>query len=171
MVAPRYPYDRYLQYYKNHLFSLLLTALVVTVCTAQRIEAEKVFGGYEYTQNGQMLRMGDLVDRMEPETEAYDLMRSARTNLTIAKVLALPAGALIGWSLSAGIADGDTNWKLAAVGGGLIVAMIPFSSAGNRKSRAAVDLHNERLGFRLPDDRPVFALAATKDGLGRTVGF
>ena len=156
---------------KTPLLTLLLIVLTGATVTAQRIEAEKVFGGYRYTQDGRILKMGDLVDLMEPDTEAYDLMRSARSNYTIANVLALPGGALVGWPLGSALAGGDPNWTLAAIGGGLIVATIPFSSAANKKSRAAVDLYNEAYALAPSAHRPQYALSATRNGYGLVVRF
>lgn len=42
------------------------------ICNAQKIEIEKVFGGYKYTQNGKEMTMGNLVSTMESNSKALE---------------------------------------------------------------------------------------------------
>ena len=156
---------------KRLILSLTFIFFTLATCVAQRIETQKTFGGTKYTQQGQALNMNDLVNLMEPDTEAYTLMRSAKSNYAVAQVLSIPGGLLIGWPIGTAIGGGDPNWTLAAVGGGLVVATIPFSSAGNKKAKAAIDMYNQKYTIGPRKERPIFALSSTRDGYGLTVSF
>lgn len=153
---------------------VLLTTLMlvcISCCLAQRIESTKNFGGYWYSQNGTRLNMNELVNLMEPDSEAYDLMRSARSNSTISQIISIPAGALIGWPLGSAIGGGDPQWGLAAAGAGLLVLAIPISSAGNRKAQEAIALYNGSLSYSYSRRRPTIAFISTSTGVGLGITF
>ena len=65
---------------KKTILTLTVVLATITFCNAQKIEMEKVFGGYKYTQNGQLLKMKDLVKTMESNQQAFNLIKKAQSN-------------------------------------------------------------------------------------------
>ncbi|WP_111310072.1 hypothetical protein [Confluentibacter sediminis] len=102
-------------------------------------EVKKVFGGYKYSQNGENLRMGELVKIMEPNPQAFELIKKAQSNNTITYILVITSGGLIGWQTGTNSAGGDANWTLAGIGAGLIAIGIPISLSVDKKKKQAVE--------------------------------
>ena len=157
---------------KKSLMTLALIVAAMTFCTAQQIEMEKVFGGYKFTQNGELLKMRDLVETMQPNLEAYSLIKKAQTNTTMASVLGFAGGALIGWPIGTAIGGGEPNWVLAGIGVGVIAVTIPISSNANKKMKQAVDIYNASLdvGF-YQQYKPNLEIVANQHGLGLSLKF
>jgi outer membrane lipoprotein SlyB len=153
---------------------LLLVLILVGASfslSAQPITSVKKFGGYQYSQNGQELSMKQLVSAVEAHPEAYELMRSAKTNYTWSQVLGSVGGGLLGWPLGTAIAGGEPNWALAGIGAGLIVIGIPFSSAANKKSQQAVQLYNSDPTLHSYHLKPQWNLSIGANGLGVALHF
>ncbi len=51
----------------------------------------------------------------------------------VANVLAIPGGALVGWTLGTAIGGGDPEWYLAGIGAGLIAIAIPLDIIGKKR--------------------------------------
>jgi hypothetical protein len=144
----------------------------MTFCDAQKIEMEKVFGGYKFTQNGNLLTMKDLVKTMESNQQAFDLIKKAQSNTTLASIIGFAGGGLIGWPIGTAIGGGDANWTLAAIGAGLIVVGIPFSSSANKKVKRAVELYNSSLNSTsLYEFKPEFKIIANGSAIGISMTF
>lgn len=94
---------------KKFLLLLAFTFATVWVCQAQQIETKKVLGGYKYMQAGKTLSMGALVNTLAPYPQASKLIKQARSNNTLASVLGLAGGALIGFPLGTAAGGGDPN--------------------------------------------------------------
>lgn len=123
---------------------LLITVFSIVNSYAQTdtIRMKSGFWGIQFIQDKKKLNFGQVVALMEPNAEAYKLIRSARTNNTWSGVLSGIGGFLIGWPVGTAIGGGDPEWAMAAAGAGLVVASIPFTVAANKKSRAAIDTYN-----------------------------
>jgi hypothetical protein len=115
--------------------------------------------------------MNELVNLMEPDSEAYDLMKSARSNYIGSLFLSLPGGALIGLPIGTAIAGDDPEWGLAAVGAGLVVLAIPFARKSNKKAQKAVGLYNSSLSHAHSHRRPTIAFISTRTGVGLGITF
>ncbi len=157
---------------KKTILTLIFALATVTFCNAQKIEMEKVFGGYKYTQNGKEMKMGDLVNTMQSNANALGFIKKARTNNTIASILGGAGGALIGFPIGQSLGGGDANWTLAGIGAGLIVVAIPISSSANKKAKQAVELYNSSLNLTsYYQFKPEFQIIANAKGIGLTMNF
>lgn len=151
---------------------IIVIALISTsLCNAQQIESEKVFGGYTYYQNGKALSMKSLIATME-NTEAFEVIKEAKSKNTLANILGGVGGFMIGYPLGTSIGGGDANWTLAGVGAGLIVIALPISSKANKKTKEAIDIYNTSLktsSFHYFE--PQFKMLANGKGIGLTMQF
>ena len=157
---------------KKSTLTLALIITTLTFCNAQKIDIEKVFGGYKYTHNDTLVSLGDLATIMEANTNAFELINKGRTNRSLSAVLGFAGGGLIGWPLGASIGGGDANWTMAGIGAGLIIIGIPISSSGNKKIKQAVELYNASLNASADHTfKPEFNIIANAKGVGLSMNF
>ncbi|MDB5012543.1 MAG: hypothetical protein JWQ25_745 [Daejeonella sp.] len=132
------------------------------------IQTKKAFSTF-YLQNGKILSPKQLLKTTETNPESYKEMKIAKSNADIGQVFSFSGGFLVGYSLG-GVIGGKPNWTPALIGGGLIIASIPFSSAYAKHAKAAVKIYNQgmnQLGFRRIEYYP----ALTANGIGLTMKF
>lgn len=154
------------------MLTLAFALTIITLCNAQKIETQKVFGGYKYTQDGNQLSFNDLVKTMESNQEAYDLMKKAKSNNTLASIVGGMGGGFLGWSLGSAIGGGDFNLTIAGIGAAFIAIGIPISSGVNRKAKQAIDLYNASLSstsFR--ETNPEYKLILSGNTIGVAMKF
>lgn len=153
--------------------SILIVALTtIFLCNAQKIEAEKVLGGYKYTQNEHRMTMYDLVKTMKPNPQAYDLIKKAQSNHVLASIIGAAGGGLVGWPIGTALGGGDPNWTLLGIGAGLIAVGIPISSSANKKVKQAVDLYNSSLNSTsFYEFKPDFKVMVKGNGIGFSMSF
>lgn len=157
---------------KKSILTLVFVITTITFCNAQKIDIEKVFGGYKYTQNDELKSIGDLANIMKSNSDAFELMKKGRTNRSLSAVLGFAGGGLIGWPIGTALAGGDANWTMAGIGAGLIVIGIPISSSANKKINQAVELYNASLnGTSQNHFKPEFKIIANTNGLGLSMNF
>ncbi|MBQ0768142.1 MAG: hypothetical protein KBT58_02550 [Bizionia sp.] len=157
---------------KKTILTLIFALTTITFCTAQKIEIEKVFGGYKYTQNGNQMTMKDLVKTMETNQQAFDLIKKAQSNNTLASIIGFAGGGLIGWPIGTAIGGGDANWTIAGIGVGLVAIGIPISSRVNKKTKQAVELYNSSLNATSFNEfKPEFKVIANGNGIGLSMNF
>lgn len=157
---------------KNKILILVIVIASTCMVNAQKIDAEKVFGGYKYTQNNELISIGDLVSIMENNTKALEILKKGRTNRSLSGVLGFAGGALIGWPIGTSIGGGDANWTLAGIGAGLVVVAIPISSSSNKKINQAVEMYNASLnGTSNNNFKPEFKIIANTSGVGLSMNF
>ena len=157
---------------KNTILTLTFALATLTFCNAQQIEMEKVFGGYKYTQNGKLMKMKDLVKTMESNQQAFDLIKKAQSNNTIASIIGGAGGFLVGWPIGTAIGGGDANWTLAGVGAGLIAISIPLTSGANKNGKQAVELYNSSLkSTSFYEFKPEFKVISNGNGIGLSMNF
>jgi outer membrane lipoprotein SlyB len=157
---------------KKTILTLILALATITICNAQKIEMKKVFGGYQYTQDGNQMTMGKLVKAMESNSEALKFMKKAKSNNVIASIISGAGGALIGFPIGTAIGGGDANWTLAGIGAGLVAISIPISSGVNKNAKKAVELYNSSLNSTsYYEFKPEFKIVANGNGIGLSVNF
>lgn len=157
---------------RKTILTLFFALTTMTFCNAQKIEMKKVFGGYKYTQNENLLTMTDLVNIMESNKLAFDLIKQAKSKNTLANIFGTIGGGLIGWPIGTAIGGGDANWTLAGIGAGLVAIGIPISSNANKKARQATELYNASLNSTsLYEFQPEFKVVANGNGIGLSMSF
>lgn len=156
---------------KKIILTLLIVITTLTFCNAQKIDIEKVFGGYKYTQNDELISIGDLASIIESNTSAFELIKKGRTNRSLAAVLGFAGGGLIGWSIGTSVGGGDANWTLAGIGTGLVIIGIPISSRANKKINQAVELYNASFNSTSKTFKPEFKIIANSSGFGLSMNF
>lgn len=157
---------------KNSILALSIALSIVTICNAQQIEMEKVFGGYKYSQKCNTMTMKDLVNTMKSNQQAFQLIKKAQSNNTLASIIGFAGGGLIGWPIGTALGGGDANWALAGIGAGLVAVAIPLSSGVNKNAKAAVELYNASLkSTSYQEFKPKFKIIANTSGIGLCMNF
>jgi hypothetical protein len=137
--------------------------------TTDSITVKRTFGTV-FQQHGENLTPGKLLEITQSNTEAYNEMKLAKSNYNAGYVIGFAGGALVGWPVGTALAGGDPNWTLAAVGAGLIVVSIPFSSAYIRHAKKAVSIFNSQLK-QLGLNRIDLKIGCTNHGVGLSINF
>ncbi|MEM8927860.1 MAG: hypothetical protein AAGC45_06635 [Bacteroidota bacterium] len=158
---------------KNTILVTIIALLAMSICNSQRIEQHELSGKHRYVdQQGRRMKMGDLVNAMEGNREALNLIKGARIDRNFSSVMGFAGGGLMGWSLGTAIGGGDANWTLAGVGAGLIGLSIPFSSNAKKNTKRAVQTYNASLGTTsFIEHKPQLKFIANGNGIGMSLGF
>ena len=135
------------------------------------IITKNVFGGYKFYQNGERLKMGQMVSMMETNQEAYQHIKAARKNNIWSSVIGGIGGFMAGWSLGTALAGGDPNWTVAGVGAGLIVVSIPIASKANKEARQAVSIYNRTFRSNTFILRPEIQFTVRNNRIGLVANF
>ena len=157
---------------KKIILTLTFALATMTFCNAQKIEVEKLLLGYKYTQNGNQMSMKDLVKTMESNQQAFNLIKKARLNNTLASIIGFAGGWLIGWPIGTAIGGGKANWTLVGIGAGIVAIGIPISSSASKKARQAVELYNSSLNSTsFYKFNSKFKIIASSNGIGLSINF
>lgn len=156
---------------KKVLFVLVAMFFSSLTMNSQEIEMKKVWGGYQFSQDGKNLTLSDMQKIMKDNKEAYELVTSAKSNQTWALILGTAGGALVGFPIGTAIGGGDPEWALAGAGAALIVATIPIVKGFNKKTSKAVNLYNDGLSSNAYNFNPTFNLNIKGTSLGITMTF
>ncbi|MCF6348615.1 MAG: hypothetical protein L3J20_10000 [Flavobacteriaceae bacterium] len=151
---------------------ILAVSLVFAILhgNAQQIEMKKTFGGYTFSKDGKHLNMKNLAAIMQPNKEAYTLIKSARSNNTLAMVLGGVGGFMAGYSLGSSLRGKEVNWTLLGIGAGAIGVGIPISISANKKTKQAVALYNKGLD-KTSYFKPKFKIITNQKGIGLVMNF
>ncbi len=158
---------------------IAITVLFLTVAyqftygqvSTDSISMKKVFGGYQFYQDDKRLSIGQLVEMMKPNDQAYQQIKSARSNNTLATIIGGVGGFMVGWPLGTAFGGGKPNWALAGIGAGLIVVSIPLAQGFNKKAKQAVNAFNGGLQTSSIWDRSKLEFSMTGNGIGLTLSF
>jgi hypothetical protein len=136
---------------KKLFYTLILVFIIVLNGTGQnilpdKIEAQKVFGGYNFIADGQKLNLRQLEDIMKTYDPAYEEMRSAKTDYNLGVVAGCAGGFMLGWQLGKSISGKQANWEMIALGVGMACISIPLTLRSHKKAVKAVNLYNNRQG-------------------------
>lgn len=138
---------------------------------AQEIEMKKVWGGYQFLQDGKVLNVKNMQEIMKGNKEALALITSAKSNQNWALVLGTAGGALVGFPIGTAIGGGEPKWALAGAGAALIVASIPIVKSFNKKASKAVELYNAEVSSSAYQFNPSFNFNIKGTSLGLTMNF
>lgn len=151
---------------------MVFTIIMTSICTAQRIEMVKVFGGYKYSQEGKTLSMGKLVKTMESNPDAHVLIKKAQNNNILATMLGATGGVLVGYPIGTTLGGGKTNWLMVGIGAGLVIVGIPITSGAKKNTKKAIELYNASLPANsFFESKLDFKLSTTSNGIGFLVSF
>jgi hypothetical protein len=146
--------------------SLILFPQIAKSQSKDSIEMRKS----SFFQNGQVLKAAEVVNIMKPYPDAFNEMKSAKSQLDAANVFSFIGGGLFGWSVGGWIGGGDFNWGLAGAGAGLMVVSIPFYTSYSKKAGSAVELYNQSINNS--SHRPVkWEIGFTGTGLACVLHF
>jgi len=155
---------------KELILILSLGFFAILHSNAQQIEMQKVFGGYTFSKDGKRLNMKNLIKTMQPNKEAYQLMKSARSKNTLAMILGGVGGFGVGYSLGRSLRGEKVNWAVLGLGAGALGVGIPISMSVNKKIKQAVKLYNTSLD-KTSYFKPKLKLIINQKGLGLVVSF
>jgi hypothetical protein len=154
------------------LIIMALNPSAIAQSDKEDIEIERVFGGFNYTQNGIDLNMKRMVKIMRYDEIAGRKIKSARLKTTLATVFGATGGLLVAWPIVTAITNGEPNWTLAYIGAGLIVISIPLSIVGNKQTGKAISIYNEnRRNHVFQNQSTMLRFNITGAGLGLTLRF
>ncbi|QTE22025.1 hypothetical protein [Polaribacter cellanae] len=156
---------------KKVFLTILLSVIAFSSINAQKIEMKKVFGGYKFSQNDKELSLNQMQEVMKNNQEAFDLVKSAKSNQTWGMILSGIGGGLIGYPIGTAIGGGNPKWVLAGVGAAFIVATIPIIKGFNRKTKKAVELYNANQSTVSSNFRPQFNLNIKGMSMGISMTF
>jgi hypothetical protein len=156
---------------RNVFLTLFVFVATLFCCHAQKIEPQKVFGGYNFSVNGQNLKMGELVDMMQPNPAASQLISTAQSQNTISSILAYLGGGLVGWEIGNLITGKKMNLAVGGSGVALICIALPVGSAAEKNTLKAVDLYNSGLKTTFLKDKPTLNLVSRGNGVGLVMTF
>jgi hypothetical protein len=103
---------------------------------------QKTFGGVKFYQDTRLLKPKEVLATMEPNTEAFNAFKKAKSNYDAANVFGFIGGFMIGWPLGTAVAGGDPEWGIAAGGAAFALIAIPLTSSFKKHAKNAVDLYN-----------------------------
>jgi hypothetical protein len=121
-----------------------MACATVPMARDRPIEVDSGFLSTRYTQQGQTLDRGDMLQKLEREADSASDASRARVLQIIATGLAAVGGALIGWPLGQKITGQDPTWPLAYVGAGVVAVSLPLGIWADTSVASAVQAHNRR---------------------------
>lgn len=160
-------------------FSVLIALVLITLATSfgqelnDSIVIEKVFGGYQFSQNEKILDFSQLSEKVKPNEFAFNEIKAAKSKTILATIIGGAGGFLVGYPLGTALAGGEPNWTMAAIGAGLIVVTIPIGQKANKQAKNAVEIYNSGLknsAFRKKADINL-AFTGNRNGMGLYLKF
>lgn len=154
---------------------LVLQLIAFTALLAQTpnqpIEVNKIKGGHSYTQDGKALTYPQLITVMQSNEEAVKQVKTAKTNGSVAMVMAGAGGFCIGWPLGTALGGGEPSWGMLGVGVVLVAIALPLAAKSDKQVKAAVDNYNLGLSTGWYYPKPTLELAPTSNGFGLVLRF
>lgn len=150
---------------------LLFLFLGITSLSAQEIESEKVFLGYKFTMNNQRLDFKGMKPLMIADKEATRLIKKARTNKTISKILGSIGVSFVGIPVGAAASNRDAPWILAGVGAAFLGIALPIHTKANRQALDAAERINQANASPANPFLVTFKLIGNQQGLGLALSF
>lgn len=157
---------------KRSIFTGILLMTAVTIfgqSTSDTIEIRYGFGPV-FVQNNRKLTPKELMGITYSNPEAYNEMIIAKRNADASSVFGGIGGFMVGWPIGAAIGGGEPNWAMAAIGGGLILISIPFSTGYSKRAKRAVKIYNNDIK-QTSTRKFDFDMGFTCDGIGFRITF
>jgi hypothetical protein len=129
----------------KYLSVIVLFACITSVAHAQPIEVYKTFGGVQFERDSLTISTKQVAYLLYENPEAYKLFKTARSNATVASLLAFSGALLIGVPLGSALIGGsDPEWGFALGGAAIMATSIPFNKAFQRQTISALDIYNQK---------------------------
>lgn len=125
--------------------------------------------GISFTQNGKKLSMNQLIAITKVNPNASKEIQIAKENRDMSQLFGLPGGFLLGFSLGKAMVTGEANTLLIGLGGALMIASIPFSSAYSKHAKKGVKIYNEELNPTI--GKVDFKIGLSQYGIGMSMNF
>jgi len=135
------------------------------------IQITKVAGGHKFNYNGQTLTMNSLGELLNKNTLASKYYNKAYGTNGLLQVLGYLGGGLIGYPIGTFLGGGEPNWKLAAVGLGVLAVSIPIVSSANINLLKAVNAYNQASIITKKENNFDVRLGVNQTGLALIVNF
>ncbi|MFS4491719.1 hypothetical protein [Maribacter sp. 2308TA10-17] len=153
------------------LFTLIISALSLSLCNAQKIESQKVFGGYKYAQNGNDLSLSELSKVLKTNTKSFQTYKKAKTKAVFSYVFAGIGGGLTGYPVGTALGGGKPNWTLAGIGVGCLAVAFPLAASADKKIKESVDIYNSSLDPRTHVSKTELKIVGNINGIGLSLNF
>lgn len=127
------------------LFLMLTLSASGQSIQQKKISIYKTFGGVVYEMDTLQLSSKQVGMLLMQNQEAYHEFKIARTKSTISSILGFSSGLLVAVPLVTAVAGGQPEWLLAAGGGALFLASIPFNSSSKGHALNAIEIYNSKL--------------------------
>lgn len=101
----------------------------------------RIENGYYY-QGRKELSKTNIYTLLQTNDLAYQKLKSAQSEQTVATILGYAGGFLIGWPIGTALSGKDANWTVAVLGGVLVGIAIPFARSANKQVRRGIDIYN-----------------------------
>ncbi len=139
--------------------------------SSDSITIKKGFGGNQYYQNDQVLKLPQMVKIMKLNEQASKEIKTAQSTYTLASILGGAGGFMLGWPIGTALGGGEPNWTMAGIGAGLLLVSIPINQKFNTQVKTAVDTFNGDLPTSSFFDKSELKLAFTNNGFGLSMRF
>ncbi len=152
---------------------VLVSGMGLSFSQASRdsIQYKKINGDLRFYQDGNRLRWFEVADFMEPNPQAYQAMKSARSTRAQGTIIGGAGGFMAGWAIGGAIGGGEFDLATLGIGAGLIVVALPLSAASNKKAISAVTLYNRGLQSSSFWERSELRFSMNGNGAGFTLRF
>ncbi|MEX0361406.1 hypothetical protein [Flagellimonas sp.] len=128
--------------------------------------------GYRFYQNDERLTWNELVDATESVDKANELIKRAKSQNTLANILAFTSGALIGIPLGQNAAGREPIWELAYIGGGTALVCFHLAFRAFNNVNKGIDDYNLTINSTAQYKfNPEIKVLANSNGFGLAIGF
>ncbi len=106
---------------------------------------EKSFFSQRYYQYENRIKLSELIEKFEGNSEAHELIRKANNQNDLARFCQLSGLFLSLYPLFNEAIGRDPNYNMSLIGVGLVAVSIPLEISSRRKAEQAVAIYNKRL--------------------------
>lgn len=158
---------------KTIILTLTFALCFVALCTSQKIELKKKYGGYVFLKNGERISKLQVKKTLESNKIAFDLYKKSRNKKTLGSILEFSGGFLIGLPIGQAIRNyPEPNWTLAGIGGGLAIIGTIFSLDADKQTKQALEMYNSSLdSSSYYKFEPEFEVIGNRNGIGLLIRF
>lgn len=156
-----------------------LVLLSIFFCLGFSIQAQQQNQSYgllnyqngDFFQNGQRIKMAEVIRITAINEEAQDLAKKARKNRNLSLMTAYPGYFMIGWGLGGLLSGAPVEWGWVGAGTGLAVGSFFFDAAFDRNARLTTELFNTSIRSSAQKNKLELALGIQRNGLGVSINF